>query len=106
MILDLDSGNYYELSGAGPYVWACLDGHASLDEIARMTAAAYGSDNARVLQDLQVFVDALDAAGLLSQASGGVTEDFAATRDAPRTIPYASPAVAEKGNLKYLGQLD
>lgn len=108
MLLDLDSGNYYELSGAGPYVWAHLDGILGLDEVARQTAAAYGVRNDRVLEDLRGFVDELRRLGLLAATGtdGGSAEEFAATRDAARALPYAAPSVSEKGNLKYLGQLD
>lgn len=108
MLLDLDSGNYYELSGAGPYIWAHLDGVLRIDEVARRTAVAYGVSDDRVLQDLDIFVDQLRRLGLLtdSESSGDGADDFAATRDAARALPYAPPAVSEKGNLKYLGQLD
>ena len=108
MLLNLDSGEYYELRGAAPYIWIHLDRKTPLEEIAQQLVKVYGIDESRAQKDLSAFMEALNTNGLLVDSeSGPDAEDLSGGKDsATREMPYETPTVSDKGNLKYLGQLD
>lgn len=105
MLLHLESGEYYELQGAGPYVWSLLDGEASLDEIGSRIVDGYGVAADLAAGDLRRFVDALAERGLLARSAGGTGTGGDLAVEVP-TLDYAAPRIESRGNLKYLGQLD
>ncbi len=108
MLLNLDSGEYYELRGAAPYIWIHLDGKTPLEEIAQQLVNVYGIDESRAQNDLSALMEDLNTNGLLvDSANGPDAEDLSGGKNsATREMPYETPTVSNKGNLKYLGQLD
>ncbi len=109
MLLDLDSGEYYELRGAAPLIWSLLDGETDLEEIAGRVACAYQVDQQQVATDLeQFFADLQQKSLLVRLAAKGVNTNDPSMEAAggARTLAYEAPQVASKGNLKFLGQLD
>ena len=56
---------YFGLVDTGALVWDRIDGETSLDALVTSLAAEFDTDVAQVRQDVDEFVSALDAAGLL-----------------------------------------
>jgi hypothetical protein len=56
MVINLDSGVYYSVTGAGAAVWPMLIGGATLREISDRVAGHYGADAASVERDVDTFV--------------------------------------------------
>lgn len=109
MLLDLASGEYYELKGAAPLVWSLLDGATTLGEIGDRLVEGYGVSAELAASDLQNFLRELAERRLLERSAEAGSGDGAARNDpevvAP-TLEYAAPRIESRGNLKYLGQLD
>jgi hypothetical protein len=56
MVINLDTGVYYSVTGAGAAVWPMLVGGATLREISDRVARHYGADAESVDRDVQSFV--------------------------------------------------
>ena len=61
VLLDLDSGRYFTLEGAGDCMWELSDGRRTVGDIVAVVAAAFETDDAVVRHD------ALDLFGQLSR---------------------------------------
>lgn len=44
LAINLETGTYYSLSGAGAHIWSCLAGRASVESIAQVLAGIYDGD--------------------------------------------------------------
>jgi len=106
MLLNLDSGDYYELGGSAPYIWRCLDGTRQSGEIARLLMDVYQIDSSRAESDLNAFICELEKTGLLSDSAQAAGQDDLTIDESSAKLPYQAPTIGSKGNLKYLGQLD
>jgi len=106
MLLDLDSGEYYELGGSAPTIWKCLDGTRGFKEIARQLVDIYQIDGGRAEGDLADFIHELEELGLLSDSKQALGQEELSIDDNSVILSYQAPTIGNKGNLKYLGQLD
>lgn len=111
MLLDLDSGTYYELGGAAVAIWKALDG-AAPEAIAERLIESFDVSLERARADVARFASRLARLKLVDEPAArapAATARSGATR-APRAgrarKPYHPPTIDRKGNLKYLGQLD
>ena len=59
MVINLDTGVYYSVTGAGAAVWPMLVGGATLREISDRVARHYGADAGSVDRDVDTFVKRL-----------------------------------------------
>jgi hypothetical protein len=68
VIIELESGRYYSLDGAGARIWELIDGARTSEEIAAAIASEFliGSDVARA--DVSDFLDTLQRERLLEAA--------------------------------------
>lgn len=105
MLLDLESGEYYELQGTAPFVWSLLDGETSVDEAADRVADAYGVAPELAASDVRNFVRELAERHLLV-AAPRIADQATDPEIVAPTIEYAAPIIESRGNLKFLGQLD
>ena len=71
LLLDLDSGRYFELDAAGALLWQNLDGFQTPAQLAGHLAQAYGIDHERAIEDTRAFLAQLHESGLV-KPSGGV----------------------------------
>ena len=65
VIVNLDNGNYYTLSGVGADVWALLGEGATTDAIISRIAAAYSGDPDTVREGVTQLVDSLVTENLI-----------------------------------------
>ena len=56
VILDLASGDFFELDEVAGHIWKALDGAATLAEIGQALATEYGIANDTALSDVMAFV--------------------------------------------------
>ena len=64
-ILNLETGQYYELEGTAALIWQGLNGTDSAETIAARLAHTFNVDRAMVLRDVLDLVDNLRTAGLV-----------------------------------------
>jgi len=68
VLLDLESGRYYTVEGAGDRIWELCDGRHSLADIVATVSEASGADAATVRADTTELLDHLRAEGLIDDA--------------------------------------
>lgn len=67
LLMDIESGAYFELTGVGSTVWRVLESSRSEADIVDHILARYDVDQIQCEQDVRVFLDKLLAAGMLHQ---------------------------------------
>ncbi len=108
IIVNLDSGCYYDLNHSGGRILAALAGGAERAEAARVVAAAYGIDAAELDVAVAELAAQLLAEGILVEAeaaaNGGSFPGSAAA--GPPTRPYEAPALGRYTDMQELLVLD
>jgi hypothetical protein len=68
ILLDVDSGEYFELSGVGADVWARCQGSDTVDEIVTHLTGDWDVERPVLEADVVELLDELDRAGLIEYA--------------------------------------
>jgi hypothetical protein len=66
VLLDPETGQYFQLNGVGADVWELCDGNVTIDEIVTTLERRYNVARSTVLEDVQALVDSLIEENLLS----------------------------------------
>ncbi|QZD86969.1 PqqD family protein [Qipengyuania psychrotolerans] len=66
LIVDLDGGELFSLSGTGRAVWEAIDGKRDADAIAALLAAAYDADETVIAGDVRALITSLREAALIA----------------------------------------
>jgi len=106
IIVNLDSGAYYSLDGAGAVVWAAAHSGVLLEELIRLTTAQFHGTDAEITDGITALIEELVAEGLLvtSSAAGTVTPGPAApSEDRP---PFVKPVLQKYTDMADLLLLD
>lgn len=106
IIVNLDSGAYYSLDGAGAEVWAAAQSGATLAELIGLTAAQYHGTAAETASGIAALVEELVAEGLLvtNSATGeDVAAPAAPNGDRP---PFVKPVLQKYTDMADLLLLD
>ncbi len=106
IIVNLDSGAYYSLDGAGAVVWSAAQSGALLEELIRATAARFHGTDTEIAEGVAALVEELVAEGLLvtTSAPGAATPLPAALiEDRP---PFVSPILQKYTDMADLLLLD
>lgn len=105
VILNLSSGVYYSLDGAGGLAWTLLErGHTPAEASARV-ADRYGADQAAVDADIDALLDALLEAGLLLDDDAAVAAEVA-DDELPPAGEYVKPSLRAYTDMGDLLALD
>ena len=66
VVMALDSGTFYSLTGTGRTIWELLDRHAQRSALLAELARDYGREETAIAAELDEFVAALEQAGLVA----------------------------------------
>ena len=66
VVMSLDSGTFFSLSGTGRTIWKLLDHHADRTALIAELVGAYNHDEAMITAELDEFVASLVQAGLVA----------------------------------------
>jgi len=69
VLMDVASGNYFSLEGAGPAMWRELAEHGSIDRAVETLGREFEADPGEIRRDLEQLVERLCAKGLVSIVS-------------------------------------
>ncbi|MCX7671581.1 MAG: PqqD family protein [Anaerolineae bacterium] len=86
IIVNLNTGIYYSLDGAGAAVWTAVQAGATLGELIQLVAARYDGAPAEITAGVTALVEELVAEGLLVASEGAAA--------APGPLP--APPAAER----------
>lgn len=68
VVMNLENGNFYSLTGTGRAIWQLIDGSRTLDAIIAALAEEYSTSAAEIAAEVEAFVSDLTAAGLIRHA--------------------------------------
>lgn len=105
VILNLSSGVYYSLEGAGGLVWALLEAGHSPQETAARVAERFGIDEAAALSDIEVLLPSLLDEGLLLEDGNREPRELR-DDELPSTGDYVSPGLQTFTDMGDLLALD
>jgi uncharacterized protein YgiM (DUF1202 family) len=95
--INLDTGDYYNISGAGTDVWVAVDQIASTQEVATRLANRFGVSVDEIADAVAGFIEELCSEGLIRAADPGATGGEPSMGDLPSDGNTAfSPPVLEK----------
>lgn len=66
MMMDIDSGNYFDIDSVGGRIWALLESPATLDQICEALLAEYSVDSDACRDETGAFVAELAGKGLVT----------------------------------------
>lgn len=68
VVMSLDSGDFFSLTGTARAIWALLDGVSDRDALLASLASEYGAAPATIADEVDAFLAELIAAGLVRTA--------------------------------------
>ena len=68
VVMSLDTGTFFSLSGTGRTIWELLDRHADRAGLLTALAQTYGTDETAIAAEFDEFVASLSQAGLVACA--------------------------------------
>jgi hypothetical protein len=105
IVVNLDTGSYYDLNESGGYIFGLLQLGSALPELAQRTAARYGIDQKDAETAVDDLVAKLVAEQLVVTAEGEPTRN-APSPDAGNVRPYAAPVINKYTDMQELLLLD
>lgn len=66
LIVDLEGGELFSLSGTGRAVWEAIDGKRDADAITALLAASYDADETVIAGDVRALITSLTDAALIA----------------------------------------
>lgn len=107
IILNLSTGLYYSLDGAGAKIWEMLVANRSLEQIVDALAQAYTESAPRIESDVAQLVSDLEEEHLIVTANGAtpMTEAWSPAPEG-EAAGYVSPALVKHTDMADLLALD
>ena len=65
VVMSLDSGTFFSLTGTARSIWELLDQHAQRAQLLAALAGAYGQDESTIAGEFDAFIASLSEAGLV-----------------------------------------
>jgi Coenzyme PQQ synthesis protein D (PqqD) len=111
IVIDLTTGSYYSLRGAGAEVWSDLTSGSHVDRIVERLAARYDASKDEIADSVRDLLDALDREELVVAVEDGELElagDQPAVAVAPvmERSPFQRPVLEKHTDMQDLILLD
>lgn len=107
IIVNLDSGAYYSLDGAGAEVWRAVQTGATLPQLIDLTVARYHGPAAEIAAGVTVLVEDLVAEGLLVTDEGAsVAPELTDATPPGERPPFVRPILQKYTDMADLLLLD
>jgi hypothetical protein len=107
VIINLDSGSYYSMSGIGAAIWSLIDSGASIDEAAAHAAGRYAGEAESIRAGLIALVKELHGEALIVADANRTPEPVAATESVDGDRPaFVAPTLQKFTDMQDLLLLD
>ena len=104
--VNLETGNYYSISGTGPRIWIDLIHGCAIAEIVRRIQARHVGDADAIAASVSAFAGELIENALLSPASGVASLPAPVTEPATEKTPFSAPVMESYADMRDLLMLD
>lgn len=105
VIVNLESGCYYSIQGAGDAIWSAVMEGVPRDDILRRIQAAYAGDRQQIIRETAAFLDQLAAEALVEAAAPAAAMAESVTA-APGAPPFETPRLDKYTDMEEMLQLD
>jgi hypothetical protein len=105
IIINLATGSYYSMTDVGGLIWASIEQHRSVEEIAAEVSAAYDVSLERARADLLDLSAELVRCGVVLLSPEPAARGESPIPPSPR-LPYATPALTAYDDMRNLLALD
>ncbi len=105
VIINLDNGNYYTLTGAAADIWQLVEAGATLDEIEAQIAGAYMGESSLVRSGVAQLVESLVAEDLIAPDATRTPAPAPRVAAAPPR-PFETPVLQKYMDMQALLLLD
>jgi hypothetical protein len=99
ILIHLENGSYYSLTGAGAEIWELLAAGHPVEETAAMLEARFDAEPGTIEAEVRRLAAELAAEDLLEPAAGGST-DGVVLADGRERRPFEAPALARYDDMK------
>jgi hypothetical protein len=106
IIVNLDTGSYYDLNHSGGRLLEALGRGADLDSAVARVAADYGVEQDQVAEAAAALIGRLEEEGIVGAAEPDPAADGAVNGWAPPAKPYETPALSKYTDMQELLLLD
>lgn len=106
VIVDLDSGNYYSLGGAGGEVWSSVENGASQEEIVTRLSLLYDADSSVIAPEIQRLLEELQQEQLIAERSDAPPADGSAPTISETRRVWQTPMLQKFTDMQALLLLD
>ncbi len=107
MIVNLATGHYFNLQGAGVDVWGCIEREDALPDIVARLEARYDAADGEIEASVAALVEELEREDLIVPAAGAeAPARDAEPLDAGPRMPFAMPGLAKFTDMQDIILLD
>ena len=105
VVINLDSGRYYSLEGAGAALWEALVAGAPLEAVSEAVEARFAGERAEIDSAVAAVVAELEAEGLIGQAAANGAAPAPSPNVGERP-PFVAPVLQKYTDMEALLLLD
>jgi hypothetical protein len=113
IVVNLESGSYYSVSGSGASIWKLIDSGATLPAVVQAVGATYQGDQAEIERAVGLFVDELRLERLIApvERADDARDDDSATSDVTPPLDadrptFEAPVLEKYTDMEQLLLLD
>ena len=106
IVVNLDSGSYYDLNETGGYIFGLLGAGATLPQLAQQTAARYGIEQQAAENAVDELVARLVEEQLVISADAESQQAATSPQAEPAPRPYVTPVINKYTDMQELLLLD
>jgi hypothetical protein len=104
--VNLETGNYYSISGTGPRIWIDLIHGRAIAEIVRRIQMRHIGDADTIAASVNAFAEKLIENALLIPASGGTSVPTETIEPEREKTPFSPPVIESYADMRDLLMLD
>lgn len=104
--VNLDTGNYYSISGTGPTIWMDISGGLTSEEIVDRVQTRHSGDLRTIASDVAEFIERLIGEKLIVESFEASTPREVAPEHTSRKTPFEKPVIENYSDMQDLLMLD
>jgi Coenzyme PQQ synthesis protein D (PqqD) len=104
--VNLDTGNYYSISGTGPMIWMDIAAGLTSEEIVDRVQIRHSGDSGRIVSDVAEFIDRLIGEKLIVESLEVSSPRKVAPEHTSSKTPFEKPVMEDYSDMQDLLMLD